>query len=124
MKPEDKTAEDILKECKDEIARKWLYEDWADLRITLVGAKNILELPAMYDQASLLAMSKVAEQAYDFGHTHGAVLNQPLIGIFHPELKETPDKSTYLNNLFKKDMKCHSERKTTHSESQLNKMVE
>jgi hypothetical protein len=92
MKPEDKTAEDILKECKDEVARKFDWKDWNDLYKAMKSSNEINEYN---DAASILAMSKVAEPTWD-----------ACARYFYQTDYETevtaPDKSTYMNNLFPK----------------------
>jgi predicted translin family RNA/ssDNA-binding protein len=97
MKPEDKTAEDILKECKDEVARKFDWKDWNDLYKAMKSSNEINEYN---DAASILAMSKVAEQSLSKGVEIGKCYTYP-DGYYHLQ-GEVNDKSTYMNNLFKK----------------------
>jgi hypothetical protein len=114
MKPEDKTAEDILKEVKDQVSKDCGYESWEKL---------ISEIPVDFierlnTKASLLAMSKVAEPTWDealdaaiakfeFAKTKAKTLVEliqldAVLAILDTLKTKYPDKSTYLNNLFKK----------------------
>jgi N-acetyl-anhydromuramyl-L-alanine amidase AmpD len=79
-------AEDILKECKDEVARKFDWKDWNDLYKAMKSSNEINEYN---DAASILAMSKVAEQSFEAGQDY----ERPDPG---------PDKEDFMNNLFPK----------------------
>lgn len=89
-----KKAEDILKEAKKSIAKKHGYKGWGDIIHDFFDGN----IPAQFleeceDEASLLAMSKVAEQSWD------EALDELVRGF-----KGLPvvNKSTYMNNLFPK----------------------
>jgi hypothetical protein len=86
-------AEDILKECKDEVARKFDWKDWNDLYKAMKSSNEINEYN---DAASILAMSKVAEQSFEAGDDYCHHSNFGKVPNTHP------DKSTYMNNLFPK----------------------
>ncbi len=84
-------AEDILKEAKNTVARKYGFEDWWSLDFN----KTNLSQEALRDEAALLAMSKVAEPTWN-----AAVKFCVMIG--NDAETTCPDKSTYMNNIFPK----------------------
>ncbi len=98
------TAEQILQQAKDEVAKKYGFDHWGIVLVLYKEQANfdVFQFEKWEDEASLLAMERIAEMVWDAGQTYGAITAQPIITILHEDLKETPDKSTYMNNLFPK----------------------
>jgi hypothetical protein len=102
MKPEDKTAEDILKEAQLEIAKKHDYPSFDHIiwfaQYGFTEARSLVT--EIINEASLLAMSKVAEQSVIEGLDIAKSCSYRTEEYNYDG--EAKSVSTYMNNLFKK----------------------
>jgi hypothetical protein len=89
------TASKILQQAKDDVAEKHGFSNWASVNNDYLVHHELL------DEASLLAMERIAEMSWEKGRDFGE--DWQLKESDEYRVITVPDKSTYMNNLFERE---------------------
>lgn len=98
------TATEILQQAKDEVARKEGYTSWDWIIAEYpCNTKSDKSTDQMLEEASLLAMERIAQQIWIAAEKRGRYLQQRDDNddeTYVPTIGRQPDFGTTMNNLF------------------------